>query len=62
MSLFGSYFPVWILCGVLGAIAAAATRILFVATGLSEAIPAQLIVCTAVGAIVACAAWLWLGQ
>ncbi len=62
LSLFGSYFPTWILCGVLGLIAAAAARVLLVATGLSEAVPAQLLVCTAAGVIVACAAWLWLGQ
>lgn len=62
LSLFGSYFPVWIPCGVLGVIVALAARFVLVATGWSDAIPAQLIVCTAVGSIAACVAWLWLGQ
>jgi hypothetical protein len=52
----------WIPCGVLGVIAAAASRVLLVASGLSAAVPAQLLVCTSVGVIVACCAWLWLGQ
>jgi hypothetical protein len=62
LSLFGSYFPMWIPCGVLGVIAAALTRIVLQVTGLSGAVPAQLLVCTSVGLIVACCAWLWLGQ
>lgn len=62
LTLFGAYFPGWLLCGVLGAIAAVATRVLLVVTGLSPAVPAQLLFCVAVGVIVASLGWLWLGQ
>jgi hypothetical protein len=62
LSLFGAYFPIWILCGILGVLAAAGARLLLVATGFSSVVPAQLMVCTAAGVIVACLAWLWLGQ
>lgn len=62
LSLFGAYFPIWILCGIVGAAAALATRLALVASGLSEAIPAQLLLCVAVGVIAASLAWLWLGQ
>ncbi len=62
LSLFGAYFPIWILCGILGVAAAAAARVLLVATGLSNAVPAQLAVCVAAGVIAACLAWLGLGQ
>ncbi len=60
-SLFGSYFPMWMPCGVLGVAASAMTHFAIVASGLSGAIPAHLLVCASVGIIVACVAWLWLG-
>nr|WP_084653561.1 YtcA family lipoprotein [Sphingomonas sp.] len=62
LSLFGAYFPVWILCGTIGIAAAAAARLLLVAGGFSSAVPAQLAFCAAIGVIAACLAWLWLGQ
>lgn len=62
LSLFGAYFPIWILCGIIGVGAGLATRLALVAGGLSEAIPAQLMLCVAVGVIAASLAWLWLGQ
>ncbi|MBO9707507.1 MAG: hypothetical protein J7521_04760 [Caulobacter sp.] len=62
LSLFGAYFPVWILCGVLGVVAAITTRLLLVVSGLAETLPAQLLLCVAVGVIAACLTWLWLGQ
>lgn len=62
LSVFGAYFPIWILCGVLGVAAAGVARILLVTSGGSDFVPAQLVVCTAVGVIAACLAWLWLGR
>ena len=62
LSLFGAYFPVWILCGALGVLGAIAARLVLVVTGLSETLPAQLLLCVAVGVIAACLTWLWLGQ
>ena len=47
--LFGAYFPAWMLVGAIGIFAAAAARGAMVATGLAEAIPFQLLTCTAIG-------------
>lgn len=61
--LFGAYFPGWIACGVAGIGAAILTRIVMVTSGLSETLPLQLFVCTAVGLVAAIATWLfWFGQ
>lgn len=61
-TLAGAYFPAWLACAVLGVLAAIAARIGFVATGLAEAVPYQLLVCSAAGVIVAAALWLlWTG-
>ena len=56
--LFGAFFPAWLLCGVLGVVGAGAARGLFVMSGLSDRLPYQLFVCTAIGVLVACLAWL----
>jgi hypothetical protein len=56
--LFGAFFPAWLLCGVLGIVGAGATRGLFVMSGLSDRLPYQLFVCTAIGVLVACLVWL----
>jgi YtcA family len=56
--LFGAYFPAWMLCGALGIIGAGVARAGFVASGLSDVLPFQLFVCSAVGVIVALFVWL----
>ena len=56
--LFGAFFPAWLFCGVLGVVGAGAARAVFVASGLSERLPYQLFVCTAIGVLAACLAWL----
>ncbi len=58
-ALFGAYFPAWMLCGMLGILAAIGARAVFVATGLSAALPFQLFVCLAIGASFAFLAWLF---
>jgi YtcA family len=61
--LFGAFFPAWMLCALIGIAGSAATRAVFVGTGLSNAVPHQLLVCTAAGMIAAMLAWLlWFGQ
>lgn len=55
--LFGAFFPAWLFCGVFGVIGASAARGAFVASGLSDLIPYQLLVCTAIGVLAACLAW-----
>lgn len=56
--LFGAFFPGWMLFALVGIVAAAVARAVFVATGLATLLPFQLIVCTAVGTITALLAWL----
>jgi hypothetical protein len=61
--LFGAYFPAWMLCAGIGLLAALAARIGMVASGLSQALPAQLSVCVAVGVLAAALVWLaWFGR
>ncbi|MEI9924267.1 MAG: YtcA family lipoprotein [Bradyrhizobium sp.] len=57
-SLFGAFFPAWLLCSTLGLLCAIVARILFVGTGLVDVLPFQLLVCTAIGAL--CGAFTWL--
>ncbi len=60
---FGAYFPAWLLCGVAGVLAAIATRLALLLTGLSESVPFQLIVCISAGMIVASLVWfIWFGR
>jgi hypothetical protein len=56
-ALFGAFFPGWMFCGVIGIVGAAVARAVFVATGLAPVLPYQLLVCTAVGTLMAIAAW-----
>jgi hypothetical protein len=56
--LFGAFFPAWLLCGTLGIVGAGVARAVLVAGGLSDVLPYQLFLCTAVGVIVALFCWL----
>jgi hypothetical protein len=56
--LFGAFFPVWLLCGVIGVASAAIARVVFIGTGLADMLPYQLTVCTAIGVIAAVLFWL----
>ncbi|WP_197410947.1 YtcA family lipoprotein [Novosphingobium sp. FSW06-99] len=58
IGLFGAWFPVWLLCAVIGVLAACVARGVMVGSGLADAIPGQLAVCAACGLIVACLIWL----
>ncbi|MBV8683125.1 MAG: hypothetical protein JO111_09650 [Caulobacteraceae bacterium] len=61
--LAGAYFPAWILCSVVGILAAIVARVVMVGTGLSNTIPLQLFVCVALGLLIAVATWVfWFGQ
>ena len=62
LTVVGSYFPAWLVCGIIGVLAAIVARIVFVATGLVDTLPLQLYICAAIGIIVACLIWLiWVG-
>jgi len=56
--LFGAFFPAWLLCGVIGIAAAGVARVAFISSGLANAFPYQLAVCTAIGVIAALLIWL----
>ena len=56
--LFGAYFPAWMLCGIIAAIASLAARAVFLSAGLADIVPFQLPVCVGVGLIVAESIWL----
>jgi YtcA family len=55
--LFGAFFPAWLLCGLVGVAGAAIARVAFVGTGVANALPYQLAVCTAIGVIAAVLVW-----
>jgi YtcA family len=56
--LFGAFFPAWLLCGAVGIAGAAIARVAFVSSGLSNVLPYQLTLCTAIGVITAVLFWL----
>jgi hypothetical protein len=57
--LFGAFFPAWMLCGVIGILGAASTRVVLTTPAFNDVvIPFQLAVCTAVGVIVGLLAWM----
>jgi hypothetical protein len=57
-SIFGAYFPAWLLCSAIGILGSVALRAAVVASGLEDAIPLRLLVY--VGFATAVALWLWL--
>jgi hypothetical protein len=56
-TIAGAYFPAWLLCALVAVVVAIASRGLMVATGLSNVIPLQLIVCVSLGVIAALLMW-----
>ena len=62
-SLFGAFFPAWLLCAAIGIIGAIGARAAMVSSGLAKVLPYQLFVCASIGLIVALLVWLiWLGR
>ena len=57
-TLFGAYFPAWLLCAILGVATALAARAAFVATGLAQRLPFQFFVCLSLGVCGALLCWL----
>ena len=59
----GSYVPGWMFCAAIGIVSAIAVRVGFVASGLANVLPLQLLVCSAIGLGCGLLAWLfWFGQ
>lgn len=57
-TLFGAYFPFWLLSAVTGVAGALVAHRAFVATGWVREVPYQLSVCTAIGIVVGVLVWL----
>lgn len=57
----GAFFPAWLVCALIGALAALVARVIFVATGLAQTLPLQLLVCVSAGMLCGAMAWaLWI--
>ena len=57
-SIFGAFFPAWLLCAVLGIFASILLRTVLIATDFEEAVPFKLMVYLAFA--VGSTLWLWL--
>ena len=57
-SIFGAFFPAWLLCVAIGLVGSVVLRILVIALGFEEVLPWPLLVYTAFATGVAL--WLWL--
>jgi YtcA family len=59
----GAYFPGWMFCALIGITSAILARVGFVASGVANVLPFQLLVCSAIGLCCGLLAWLlWFGQ
>ena len=56
--LFGAFFPAWMLCALIGIVAAGGTRVLLTTPAFNGVVPFQLGVCTAGGLVVALLSWM----
>ncbi|HLS52212.1 MAG TPA: YtcA family lipoprotein [Burkholderiaceae bacterium] len=50
--LFGSYFPSWLLCAIIGIVGAALIRVLFIRIGLDDVLPLRLFVYVCIAIII----------
>ena len=57
-SIFGAFFPAWLLCAGIGLVGSVVLRVVVIALGFEEALPWPLVVYTAFATGVAL--WLWL--
>ena len=61
-SIVGAYFPAWLLCAIIGLLAAIASRVAMITLLKTDALPLQLSVCTSIGLFIAFITWLsWFG-
>ncbi|KQR90372.1 hypothetical protein ASG35_01525 [Burkholderia sp. Leaf177] len=56
--IFGAYFPLSLISGLVGFVAALIAHRIFVSTGYAQVVPFQLFVCMAIGVMVAALFWL----
>ena len=61
ITVAGAFFPAWLVCALIAALAAVVARVIFVATGLAQTMPLQLWVCASAGVLCGSIAWaLWI--
>jgi Na+/phosphate symporter len=61
-NIFGSFFPSWMVCALVGVVFAAVMHRVFVAVGIDKALPAPLLVYLSLAVAFTFATWLiWLG-
>ena len=58
INVYGSFFPAWAFCLLVGVVAAGVLRIVFAATGLEEGFVPVLLVYPALVLLVTCVTWL----
>jgi hypothetical protein len=58
VSIFGSYFPSWMLCAFAGLFLATLTRVAFAAAGIDKVLPVPLLVYLAISVAFAFGVWL----
>lgn len=56
----GSYFPLWLLCALIGILGAVAVRAAFIRLGFDSVLPMRLLAYTCIALLIAMAAGLWL--
>jgi hypothetical protein len=56
--IFGAYFPLWMLSGIIGLVGGLIAHRIFVSTGWARVVPFQLSVCVSIGLMVAVIFWL----
>ncbi|MDG3439486.1 YtcA family lipoprotein [Nitrospirillum amazonense] len=57
-SILGSFFPSWMICFLIGAVASVAIRLILSAVGMARAVPAALLVHLILAVAVSFAVWL----
>lgn len=60
VNLYGSFFPAWLICLLMGVAMAAALRLVFAATELEEHMSPLLLVYPSLALLLACVSWLLL--
>ncbi|OUI84606.1 hypothetical protein HC62_13215 [Acetobacter tropicalis] len=57
-SIFGAYFPDWMLCGIIGVAVAVGLRVLFLVSGIDSILSLRLFTYVSLGIIAALLVWL----
>ena len=56
-SLFGAYFPAWLLCALIGVVGAVVLRVIAIAAGLDAAVRFRLLTYGSLGVLLALGTW-----